>query len=386
MNNIQTVELIMNEFASRTGLVDLRESQNRYLWTDAFAVCNFLKLYCQTKDESYKDKALLLIDSVHSVLGYYHDEDSREGWISGLDNGEQHPTIGGLRIGKKLPERSPDEEYNDKRERDSDGQYFHYLTKWVHALNQAAKVTEDVKYFHWALELAKTAQKAFTYKAAGRTKKMYWKMSIDLSRPLVPSMGQHDALSAYLTYLQLSTTALKFGENAELFKEIKEASDIGGLMPLETEDSLGLGGLLSDASATAELICIYGLPLEKLLLSLLDAANKGIERFLRIGTLEYPAEYRLAFRELGLSIGLHGVEMIQDLLDTRADKFNQNEDIYKALLRLEKYLPLVEAIEKFWMVPKHQQSETWSENGDINSVMLATSLAQERCSYVNYFG
>jgi hypothetical protein len=66
---------------------------------------------------------------------------------------------------------------------------------------------------------------------------------------------------------------------------------------------------LINAAKATQLIIMYKLPLEKLLTSLLDAAHKGIERFLQIGTLEYSAEYRLAYRELGLSIGLHGVKI-----------------------------------------------------------------------------
>jgi len=377
MKNTQTLEMIMNSFASRTGLVDLSKPSRRYLWTDAFAVCNFFELYCQTKNEHYKEMALLLIDEVHSVLGRYNNEDSRKGWISGLDDGKEHPTIGGLRIGKMQLERAADEPYDDRKEWDRDGQYFHYLTKWMYALNQAAIVTKDLKYIHWAIELAKTAHKAFTYEIPGGTKRMCWKMSTDLSRPLVASMGQHDALDAYITYLQLSATASDFSESADLSKEIEEAFAMAALMPLETEDSLGVGGLLSDASRAAQLIAIYGLPLEKLLISLLDTTNKGVERFIRSGTLGYPAEYRLAFRELGLSIGLHGVEIVKHLLDEYAEKFEKKEVINEGLLRLQKYMPLAEAIERFWMVPKNQQSSTWSEHIDINSVMLATSLAPD---------
>jgi len=36
---------------------------------------------------------------------------------------------------------------------------------------------------------------------------MHWKMSIDLTRALVPSMGQHDPLDGYISNLQLRTTA-----------------------------------------------------------------------------------------------------------------------------------------------------------------------------------
>ncbi len=53
-------------------------------------MCNFLELYRQTQDEHYKKMALLLVDTVHSVLGRYHNEDSRKGWISGLDDAKEH--------------------------------------------------------------------------------------------------------------------------------------------------------------------------------------------------------------------------------------------------------------------------------------------------------
>ncbi len=377
MKNNQTLESIMNEFATRTGLTDLSKPARRYLWTDAFAVCNFLELYRRTKKEHYKKMALSLVDTVHSVLGRYHNEDSREGWISGLEDAKEHPTIGGLRIGKPLMERAPDEPYDERKEWDSDGQYFHYLTKWMHALSKTASVTGEVKYIRWAIELAKTAHRAFTYEMPDRSKRMYWKMSTDLSRPLVTSMGQHDALDAYVTYVQLAATASGFGENADLSGEIGEAAAMTETMPLETEDPLGLGGLLDNAGKAAQLIAVYGLPLEGLLISLLDAAQKGVERFIRSETLRYPSEYRLAFRELGLSIGLHGVEMVTHLLDEHADKFEQKEAIDEAVLQLQKHIPLTETIETFWMLPKHQQGSTWTEHIDINSVMLATSLAPD---------
>jgi hypothetical protein len=110
---------IMNEFAALTGLTSDKAPQ-RYLWTDAFAVCNFLELYRQTNAERYKQLALRLVDQVHNVLGRHREDDPRTGWISGLDEqeGQLHPTIGGLRIGKKLNERRPTDRY------DVSSQYF----------------------------------------------------------------------------------------------------------------------------------------------------------------------------------------------------------------------------------------------------------------------
>jgi hypothetical protein len=62
-----------------------------------------------------------------------------------------------------MPERRAGEPFNERLEWDGDGQYFHYLTKWMHALNNVGKVTEDLKFIVWAIELAKTAHKSFTY-------------------------------------------------------------------------------------------------------------------------------------------------------------------------------------------------------------------------------
>jgi hypothetical protein len=186
----------MSDFAERTGLASGRPRQ-RYLWTDAFAVCNFLGLARATGEARYTALALRMIEQVHHTLGHHRDDDTRSGWLSGLDEveGESHPTRGGLRIGKTLPERGPDEPFDAELEWDRDGQYFHYLTKWMQALDQASRVTTRPQFTRWARELAATAYPAFTYPpSAGGPRRMYWKMSIDLSRPLVSSMGQHEPL------------------------------------------------------------------------------------------------------------------------------------------------------------------------------------------------
>src|SRR3974377_1837289 len=92
---------LMSEFARRTGLYPASPNKQRYLWTDAFAVCNFLELFVRIGDEPHLRGALYLINQVHHVLGRYRADDRRHGWISGLDEeaGKRHPTIGGLRIG-----------------------------------------------------------------------------------------------------------------------------------------------------------------------------------------------------------------------------------------------------------------------------------------------
>lgn len=125
----------------------------RVSWTDAFAVCTYASLHRWRPEGSYLDVALRLVDQVHHVLGRYWDDDPRRGWISGLaDNeGEARPTAGGLRIGKPLPDRAVEEPLSSSLGWDRDGQYFHYLTKWMLALHRVAQVTYEPTYERWSV-------------------------------------------------------------------------------------------------------------------------------------------------------------------------------------------------------------------------------------------
>ncbi|MBN2722088.1 MAG: hypothetical protein JXQ77_04660, partial [Campylobacterales bacterium] len=351
----------------------------RYLWTDAFAVCNYLSLFLQTGEIGYQDDALLLVDQVHHILGKHRSDDMRHGWISGLDEeeGEKHPTIGGLRIGKKNNERKENEPFDERLEWEQDGQYFHYLTKWMHVLNLVTKVTGDPKYNRWACELAKTAHNKFTYVVFDGIKKMYWKMSIDLSYPLVTSMGQHDALDGYITYLELIKAAPK-NNDIDLDNELVSLFHMSHIMDLDTNDPLGIGGLLSSACTLMQLIINNKMThLSDMLLKLLTSSKNGIDAFLNANTLRHPAEYRLGFRELGLSIGLHGVKRMQILIKEHPECFSNHAMLQSKLYKLASYMPMCNIIEKFWIDPDNQKSSTWSEHLNINSVMLATSLDPE---------
>ena len=226
---------IMSAFADTTGLTDVSHDQRRYLWTDAFAVCNYLELYRQTGAEEHLQLALKLVDQVHLTLGKYHKDSKHTGWLSGLEEEQArlHPTIAGLRIGKPLNERQTDEAYDDQLEWDRDGQYFHYLTKWMYALNRVSQVTGKSIYNQWALELARVAHAAFTYTPrSGIFKRMYWKMSIDLSRTQVHSMGQHDPLDGLITYQQLETTAKDFAETPIAFSLKTEIEEMEAMLSL----------------------------------------------------------------------------------------------------------------------------------------------------------
>jgi len=373
----------MTGFAERTGLTPSARPPRRYLWTDAFAVCNFLELFRQTGEEQHKENAKQLVSQVHRMLGRHREDDSRCGWISGLDEekGEQHPTQGGLRIGKELGERGPDEPYDDHLEWERDGQYFHYLTKWMHALDCLARVTGDAVYNQWALELAKTAHARFTYTPwGGGTKRMYWKMSIDLSYPLVPSMGQHDPLDGLITYQQIQATAVKLDvSQADSFlgAEIAEMTAMCEDMTWTTDDPLGIGGLLSDAYRLTQLMINTNLRESERLVSLLRDAEAGLQILIRHSSLNASADYRLAFRELGLSIGLHAIVKMQKAIEQHPENFSNLQELQVRLSGLGRFLPLIESIEAFWLEPGNQQSHSWTGHRDINTVMLATSLAPD---------
>ncbi|MBT8440610.1 MAG: hypothetical protein KJO91_12830, partial [Gammaproteobacteria bacterium] len=118
-------------------------------------------------------------------------------------------------------------------------------------------------------------------------------------------------------------------------------------------------------------------PQPVLLEKLLDAAIKGLRYYARSGELQQPPQYRLAFRELGLSIGLHAVERMQQSLDKAAQNDAGSQRLQAQLGALMQYIDMREHIEDFWLSPKHQQSDSWTEHRDINEVMLATSLAPD---------
>jgi hypothetical protein len=363
----QAIEL-MTRFAERTGLMSERPQQ-RYLWTDAFAVCTFLSLGHVTGASRYSELALQLVRRVHEVLGRHRPDDRRTGWISGLseEEGEAHPTRGGLRIGKPLPERTPDEPIDERLEWDRDGQYFHYLTKWMHALDQITRWTGQTIFTAWARELAHAAHRAFTYAPHPHAhKRMYWKLSIDLSRPLVAPMGQHDPLDGLVTCMQLEATAP--GAEPSLGNARADFEAMADPREFATADPLGLGGLLVDAYRVLQLEK-QGAGNEGLVEALLAATAVGLRHYVEAPGLRLPAARRLAFRELGLAIGLGVLE--------RDEWHAARASVRDSFARLSCYVRLRAEIEAFWLRREHRRMDSWLEHENINDVMLAASLQPE---------
>jgi hypothetical protein len=206
---------------------------------------------------------------------------------------------------------------------------------------------------------------------------MYWKMSIDLSRPLVPSMGHHDPLDGLITYAQLRARRSPGDPGPDLAAEISDMEDMCRGMDWATDDPLGLGGLLTAAHRLAQLVRSFDFEDRGLLAIVLDAASRGLSVFAVQAALEAPAEGRLGFRELGLAIGLRAVERMQDAMVRDQRPFDSDARSRSRLEQLTNHLRLRESIEAFWLDSAHQRSATWLEHQDINEVMLATSLAPD---------
>jgi len=369
-------ERLLTAFAASTGVTSGRPAR-RYLWTDAFAVCGFLGLYRSTSDARHLETARKLVEQVHEVLGRHRPDDPRTGWISGLDEeeGRSRPTAGGLRIGKPEPERRPDEPHDPRREWDRDGQYYHYLTRWMVALQRMATVTGEPHYHRWAVELAEVAHRAF-FATGGRVgdRHMYWKMSIELDRPLVPSMGQHDPLDGRVTFGLLQVTAP--ADVPILETEAAELEEICRGRSWTTDDALGTGGLLTDC---LRLVQLRRAPREPhppvsdgLRDRVFDAARQSLERCAGEPSFELPGARRLAFRELGLAIGIRTVERIDGAAGA------EEGDIPSGWVRsVRQHEGVADRIVEFWSRTAARSLRSWTDHHDINDVMLAVALASD---------
>ncbi|KAH8692817.1 hypothetical protein BGW36DRAFT_301782 [Talaromyces proteolyticus] len=269
--------------------------RGRYLWTDAFGVINFITLHQEwttssatgsSNTDKYITLARRLVDTVHDVLGHTRDGKAR---LPGAT--DENPLGGGLRIGKL-----------DETGVDGDGQYHHYLTVWMFALNRLSLATGDPAYNRQAIALAKAIHPRFFVNRESTRPRMVWKMSMDLSIALVPSEGNLDPIDGYVIYRLLQASALAAGEKSVGLGLDGEIADYKRVMERKGEhfvstDPLDLGMTLwtthwfSDRESWASKLAgrcfqqIYEL--------------FEIDRY-----LSRNIKYRLAFREFGTSLGV----------------------------------------------------------------------------------
>ncbi|KAL8778288.1 MAG: hypothetical protein Q9194_002090 [Teloschistes cf. exilis] len=255
--------------------------RGRYLWTDAFGVLNFLTLHKETGgDQKYLALASSLIRTVHSVLGYDRGGKAR---LPGAST--QNPLGGGLRIGK-VDEKGPD----------GDGQYHHYLTIWMYALNRMSITSRDRSYNDQAIALARAIHPRFFVDIKADAPRMYWKIAMDMSRPLVASEGNLDAVNGYVVFSLLAATSGDSGCLAGEMADYQRVIDRKGKHTI-SNDMLDLGMSLWIAQ--------WGSPDH---VSAQQMGARCLERFDKLDHQEFsgqhPRRTRLAFRDFGASLGL----------------------------------------------------------------------------------
>jgi hypothetical protein len=295
----------------------------RYLWTDAIGVLNFLTLSKETPDEQGKEKylglAARLVHSVHSVLGRTRDGTSR------LPNAtDSSPLAGGLRIGKE-EESGPD----------GDGQYHHYLTLWMFALNRLSIAAQDPSYNAQAIQLAQAIHPHFFIDRDSATPRMVWKISTDMSAHLVPSEGNLDPVSGYVTFRQLAAsspspvTTLK--DEISDYKRVMDRKFAAKRGQRVSNDMLDLGMTLWTSHFLASK--------EKWASNLESRATFALLQLFEEGLhLDRPMGNRLAFREFGTCLGIgcvggdeYLVERASDLMDAWEGKLEETPEDLKGI-------------------------------------------------------
>src|SRR3972149_663021 len=112
-----------------------------------------------------------------------------------------------------------------------------------------------------------------------------------------------------------------------------------------TDDPLGVGGLLFDAGRVVEMMGNDDdFDCGDLLADLLGDAGAGLRAFAKGGDLHERADFRLAFRELGLAIGAHAVARMQAMIAGEAGR-RTGAKARRPLDDPARHCPLAESIE-----------------------------------------
>jgi hypothetical protein len=203
-------------------------------------------------------------------------------------------------------------------------------------------------------------------------------MSVDLDRPLVASMGHHDPLDGWITAQALAaSTHADDREQRELGAQFSVYRNMFAFRDLATADALGIGGLLVDAWTLFRIAPEMPDPGREQVTALIDAAAAGLDHVTGRGELDAPPSHRLAFRELGLSIGLHAAQRLFTAARSGLPNSTAPDALRTSLDRIQPFLQLADRIEQVWLQPEHRRLPVWIDHRDINDVMLATSLAPD---------
>ena len=256
---------------------------------------NFITLSKELNDPTYLVRATRLVHTVHNVLGRTRDG---KVWLPGASH--SNPIGGGLRIGKI-----------DEAGSDGDGQYHHYLTLWMFALNRSTKTTGDRRYNDQAIALARAIHPSFFLDRKTSEPRMVWKMSMNRQQPLVRSQGNLDPISGYLIFRLLQASS--DDKYTLMSREIADYEQVIGLKGKHfiSSDTLDLGMTLLTSHWLIETVPYFK--------DLQQQAQIYLHRLFEQDYLDLPIGDRLAFREYGTCLGTGCVEVIDNVLQQFRD-------------------------------------------------------------------
>lgn len=223
--------------ADEAGLCSDRH-QRRYLWTDAFGVLSYISIAKRYETDNkpeeaqkYTQAANILIDVVHECLGKPRSSSP----VDAMSPSTISPTgYVGLRIGKVDTRQATDYGMH------YDGQYWHYIDKWLFALSRCGRNEE-------ARRLAKSV---FPYffdtgpHGTGHQGGIRWKLSVDGTPPpqLHRAHASDDGLVALIVLTILQQQQRDVSTTADFTYEIQllQAS-LENYRPQVTDDPLGWG-------------------------------------------------------------------------------------------------------------------------------------------------
>lgn len=367
---------LLGAFLERTGAGGAAPAQRRYLWTDAHAVIALLGLHAESPGDGHLARAVALAHDVHAVLGRFAPGDARRGWISGLpeEEGARRPTVAGLRIGKPMPERptgaTVSEAIDDPSEWERDGQYFHYLVKWMHALDRLARATGEAGWCVHGAALARAACAGFLVRDPDGPR-LVWKTSVDLSRAVVDSSGLHDAVGGLVACLLLHESMAALGGTGELeasagagesrglSREIALLAAICAREPgWRTADPLGTGELAIDRVALEGLVARGYSVAHDIRSRIASDLAESLRAVPLERILAWPPARRLAFRELGFALGIGAL----------ADAGLAEEATPRAIRAASR-------IVRDWSEASARTGPAWRTHEDIGDATLAACLA-----------
>lgn len=331
-STVGTAERILEAFAERTGLVGEGDPSARSLRVDAFAVCGFLELHRQT--------------------------------------GQRHAL--------ELAERLVLEHAGSEAERGAGGACEADRIEWVHALTRFGGVTRRGSVLRRARELARSVAAALSAPPPldaldGLPLPHEEDLRTGRIDPSATTIRARKTLRGLIAMLEVRAASRR-DALPDLSDAIAELDARVDGLEWATQDEADLGSLLCAAHALTQWLARRRtVGRARLLERLLESSALGLDAFARSRHLEEPVESRAPDRELALTIGLHAIRPMSDLLD-RARRHGLRRSA-RIASGSRAFVPLSAAIERCWLEEWSRASAWWRPRRDLNDVMLATSLA-----------